>query len=100
MFIPVVYNALDKMKTMVKFFINSPKQEGLLVEVAKKEGHTFRQRKVPPIDVCQTRWAACHNAYSHFYTACVFIRLHKAIYSTDVTFRWEGKYKAEAIVGS
>ena len=68
----VVRNTLDKMKATVNLFINSPKRKSLLVEVAKKEGHPFKQRKVP-IDVCQTRRAARHNAYSHFYTAYVFI---------------------------
>lgn len=102
--LPVVCNTLDKMKATVKFFINSPKRESLLVEVAKKEGHPMGQRKVL-IDVCRTRWAARHNAYSHFYTAYIFIvkalevialGLHKEAYSDDVTTGWEGKYTAEA----
>lgn len=102
--LPVVRNTLDKMKATANFFINSPKRESLLAEVAKKEGHPFGQRKVL-IDVCRTRWAARHNAYSHFYTAYVFIvkalevialGLHKETYSDDVTSGWEGKYRAEA----
>ena len=55
--------------------------------------------------MCWTRWAACHNAYSQFYTAYVFIvkaleviilGLHEDVYSNDVTSGWEGKYRAEA----
>ena len=51
---PVVCNTLDKMKATINFFINSSKWESLLAEVAKKEGHPFRPRKVLN-DVCWTR---------------------------------------------
>ena len=49
--------------------------------------------------MCQTMWAARHNAYSHFYTDYVFIvkalevivlGMHKDIYSNDVTSGWDG----------
>ena len=44
--LPVVRNTLDKMKSTVYFFINSPKRESLLMEVAEKEGHPMDKRKV------------------------------------------------------
>lgn len=96
---------MDEMKATVNFFIKSPKRESLLAEVAKKEEHPLGQVKVL-IDVCRTRWAAHHNAYSYFYTAYVFIvkaleiialGLHE-VYSNDVTSGWEGKYRSEASV--
>ena len=102
--LPVVRNTLGKMKATVNFFVYSPKRESLLMEVATKEVHPMGQRKVL-IDVCPTRWAARHNAYSHFYTAYVFmvkaleviaLGLHKETYSEDVTTGWEGKYRAES----
>ena len=102
--LPVVRNTLDKMKSTVYFFINSPKRESLLIEVAEKEGHPLDRRKVL-IDMCRTRWAARHDAYRHFYTAYVFIvkalevialGLHKEDYSANVSAGWEGKCRTEA----
>ena len=102
--LPIVRNTLDKMKSIVNFFIFSPKKELLLTEVAKKDGHPAGLQKTL-IDVCRTRWAARHDAYSHFYNAFVFIvkaleviafGLHKELYSRDVTTGWEGKHKQEA----
>ena len=102
--LPVVRNTLEKMKSTVYFFINSPKRESLLMEVAEKEGHPTEKRKVL-IDVCRTRWAARHDAYRHFYTAYVFVvkalevialGLHKEDYSDNVTTGWVGKYRTEA----
>jgi hypothetical protein len=102
--LPVVRNTLDKMKSTVLFFTKSPKRECLLVEVATKGAHPMGLRK-PLIDLCRTRWAARHDAYSHFYNAFVFIvkalevialGLHTEDYSTEVTTGWQGTYKAEA----
>ena len=102
--LPVVSNTLDKMKATVMFFTNSPKREHLLAEVATKGGHPLGLRK-PLIDVCRTRWAARHDAYSHFYSSFIYIvkalevialGLHKEDYSSDVTTGWEGKYRPEA----
>ena len=53
--LPVVRNTLDKMKSTVYFFINSPKRENLLMEVAEKEGAPMESRKVLN-DMCRTRW--------------------------------------------
>ena len=69
--LPVIRNMLDKRKYTVNFFIKSAKRERLM-EVANKEGHLMGQQKVL-INVCRARWAAGHDAYSHFYTAYVFI---------------------------
>ena len=88
------------------FFSKSPRRESLLVEVATKGAQDpLGLKKKPLIDLCRTRWAARHAAYSHFYNAFIFIvksleviglGLHKEEYSNDVTTGWEGKYKAEA----
>ncbi|KAL7841276.1 hypothetical protein SRHO_G00249670 [Serrasalmus rhombeus] len=102
--LPVVRNMIDKMKYSVMFFTSSPKTELLLKEVVDKEAYSTGKRK-PLIDLSRTRWAARHDAYSHFYSAFVFIikalevmahGLHTEEYSEDVTSGWEGKYKAEA----
>ena len=104
--LPVVRNSLDKlkMKASVMFFTNSPKRERLLAEVVTKGGHPLGLRK-PLTDVCRTRWAARHDAYSHFYGSFIFIvkalevmalGLHHDEYRTDVTTGWVGKYRAEA----
>ncbi|KAL6484471.1 hypothetical protein MHYP_G00065160 [Metynnis hypsauchen] len=102
---------IDKMKYSIMFFTSSPvktepnpKRELLLKEVVDKEAYSTGKRK-PLIDLSRTRWAARHDAYSHFYSAFVFIikalevmahGLHTEKYSEDVTSGWEGKYKAEA----
>ncbi|CAM4507443.1 unnamed protein product [Leuciscus chuanchicus] len=100
----VVRNMIDKMKSTIIFFTYSPKREQLLMEVVHKDAHSMGQRK-PLIDICRTRWAERHDAYSHFYSAFVFIvkalevialGLHTEEYSQDVTTGWQGKYKAEA----
>ncbi|CAM4713081.1 unnamed protein product [Leuciscus chuanchicus] len=100
----VVRNMIDKMKSTIIFFTYSPKREQLLMEVVHKDAHSMGQRK-PLIDICRTRWAERHDAYSHFYSAFVFIvkalevialGLHTEEWSQDVTTGWQGKYKAEA----
>lgn len=70
--LPVVRNMIDKMKSTIIFFTYSPKREQLLIEVVHKDAHSMGQRK-PLIDTCRTRWAERHDAYSHFYSAFVFI---------------------------
>lgn len=103
--IPIVRNTLDKLKSAVLFFKCSPKKECLLVEVATKgTSHPMGQRK-PLVDLCRVRWAARHDAYSHFYSSFIFIvrslevialGLHTNDYRTDVTSGWIGKCKTEA----
>uniref|UniRef100_A0A3B1KIQ4 DUF4371 domain-containing protein n=1 Tax=Astyanax mexicanus TaxID=7994 RepID=A0A3B1KIQ4_ASTMX len=70
--LPVVRNMIDKMKYSVMFFTSSPKRELLLKEVVDKEAYSTEKRK-PLIDLSRTRWAARHDAYSHFYSAFVCI---------------------------
>ncbi|XP_063756203.1 52 kDa repressor of the inhibitor of the protein kinase-like [Eleginops maclovinus] len=86
--LPVVRNMIDKMKYIVMFFTCSPKREHLLKEVVDKEAHSTGKRK-PLIDLSRTRWAARHDAYSHFYSAFVASRLMGLIPSvqcnSDVT---------------
>ena len=57
------------------------------------------------VDLCRVRWAARHDAYSHFYSSFIFIvqsfevialGFHISDYSTDVTSGWNGKCKTEA----
>lgn len=95
---------IDKMKSSVIFFTSSPKREHLLKEVLDKDAHSTGKRK-PLVDLCRTRWAAQHDAYSHFYSAFIFIikalevmahGLHTEEYSQDVTTGWDGKYNSEA----
>ncbi len=102
--IPIVRNTLDKMKSTVLFFTYSPKREGLLKEVAKKGAQSMGQMK-PLIDVCRTRWAARHEAYSHFYNSFIHIikslevislGQHSDEYSQDVTTGWACQNKVEA----
>ena len=102
--LPIVRNTLDRIKATVMFFTNSPNRELLLREVATQGGHPMGLRQ-PLIDVCRTRWAARHDAYSHFYTSFTHIvkaleviglRLHLEDYSEDVTTGWDGKYRTEA----
>ncbi|XP_051528113.1 52 kDa repressor of the inhibitor of the protein kinase-like [Myxocyprinus asiaticus] len=100
----VVHNMIDKMMSTIIFFTYSPKREHLLVEVVNKDAHSTGQRK-PLTDICRTRWAERHDAYSHFYCGFVFIvkaleviaiGLHTEDYSQGVTTGWRGQYKAEA----
>ena len=102
--LPEIRNTLDRMKCTVNFFIFSPKREKLLDEVMTSHSHPVGRRKAL-IDVCRTRWAARHDAYSHFYQAYSWIvtsfeviafGAHQDLYSEDVTLGWEPKYKAEA----
>ena len=50
------------------------------------------------IDVCHTRWAAHHDACSHFFIVkaleVIAHDLHTDDYTETVTTGWEGKYKA------
>lgn len=62
---------IDKMKSAIIFFTYCPKRENLLVKVVIRM-HSTKLRK-PLIDICHTRWAERHDAYSHFNSAFIFI---------------------------
>ena len=57
---------------MCNFFLNSPKRNELLIEIVTNNVDDVAKRS-PLIDLCKTRWAVCHNAYSHFYCCYKFI---------------------------
>ena len=69
---PEVGNMLEKIKEVCLFFNASPKREGLLKSVITNEAPAGEKRKAM-LNLCVTRWAARHEAYSHFYNAFVFI---------------------------
>lgn len=76
--IPLVRNTIDKMKEVCLFFNYSPKREGLLKSVISKEVLHAEKRK-PLLNLCATRWAERHSAYSHFYASYVYM-----VYSLEV----------------
>ena len=45
-------------------FNKTPRWENLLTDVTSKDGTCTSK---PLLDVCQTRWAASHDAYTHFF---------------------------------
>ena len=96
---------MDKLKTVCLFFQNSPKRNGLLVNIMETEIQHTGKRK-PLIDLCRTRWAERHEAYTHFYNSYLFIvksleviayGMHREQYSKDFTdTKWDTKSKREA----
>lgn len=62
-----VRNMFDRLKDVCLFFLNSPKREGLLLEIAKKDTENDLGRRKILLDLCRTRWAMRHKAYQHFY---------------------------------
>ncbi|ELU08068.1 hypothetical protein CAPTEDRAFT_213403 [Capitella teleta] len=102
--LPEIRNTLERMKAAVNFFLYSHKCENVLNKVMALNSHPLKKR-MALIDVCRTRWAACHRAYSHFYVAYTWIvksfeviafGAYKDVYNNNVTSGWEAKYKAEA----
>ena len=67
-----IRNMIDKLKAVCSFFLFSPKREGLLLSIVQKSVMHPSKRK-PLIDMCRTRWAGRHIAYSHFYQSYVYI---------------------------
>ena len=63
---------MDKLKAVCLFFQNSPKRNGLLVNIMETEIQHTGKRK-PLIDLCRTRWADRHETYTHFYNSYLFI---------------------------
>ena len=60
--IPAVRNMLDKLKNCCKFFLLSPKRNGLLEKVVAENVADEHKRKVL-LDSCRTRWVERHHAY-------------------------------------
>jgi len=67
-----IRNMTDKLKAVCSFFLFSPKREGLLLDIVNRSAVHPSKRK-PLIDMCRTRWAGRHIAYSHFYQCYVYI---------------------------
>jgi len=68
---PCIRNAIDKLRQICMFFNMSPKRNGLLVDIIEKSVKLAGRK--PLLDVCRTRWAERHDAYTHFYNAYPFI---------------------------
>ena len=87
------------------FFQNSPKRNGLLVNIMETEIQHTGKRK-PLTDLCRKRWAERHEAYTDFYNSYQFIvkslevivyGMHREQYSKDFTgAKWDTKSKREA----
>ena len=96
---------MDKVKSCCYFFLASDKRLALLTDIVQHDVPDIGKRK-PLIDLCKTRWAERHNAYSHFYTSFKYIiialelialGLHRDTY--DEVFRtavWDSKSKTDA----
>jgi len=69
---PGVRNVIDRIKHICMFFNFSPKRNGLLVDVIQTSNVKMAGKK-PLLDVCRTRWAERHDAYTHFHNAYPFL---------------------------
>ena len=67
-----IRNMLDKLTETYLFFRDSPQRTSLSEEIVSKSVMQTDKRKAI-LDLCKTRWAMRHTAYSHFYTSYVFI---------------------------
>ena len=67
-----IRNAIDKIHAVYLFFSGSPKRTGLLTSTIEEQSPSEGRRKAL-LELCKTRWAARHDAYSHFYQAYVNI---------------------------
>ena len=71
--LPCTRNTIDKLKTCCWFFLASPKREGLLQSIIRKALPEETKHRKGLLDLCKTRWAARHEAYTHFYQAYIYI---------------------------
>ena len=103
--LPNVRNVIDKMKAVCIFFRFSPKRENLLnCIIQQKVIDTVRRKAL--LDLCRTRWAERHEAYSHFYQSFIYIvaALEVIVYGhSDVTeleqsasSSWDSSSKSDA----
>ena len=67
-----IRNAIDKIQAVYLFFSGSPKRTGLLTSTIEEHSPLEGRRKAL-LELCKTRWAARHDAYSHSYQAYVYI---------------------------
>ena len=101
--LPELHSVLDRLKHCYRFFLDSPKRNGLLEEVVKKHIQQVTQRKAL-LDLCRTRWAERHSAHQHFYQAFVLVvealevighRMHLDRYGDNYS-DWDGESRCEA----
>ena len=99
-----IQNTLDKLKTCYQFFKLSPKRNGLLSEIISANVELTLRRK-PMLELCKTRWAERHSAYSRFYQGYVYIvksleqiahGLHQDELDTYKQATWDNKSRQEA----
>ena len=99
-------NNIDKMKSIDKFLLESPKRAHLLSCIT----NTYIQDgiKRESLIVRRTRWAERHVTCSRFYTSCSFIvkvlevvvfKMHTDKYDRNMTEAiWNGKIKNDALI--
>ncbi|CAG2239250.1 unnamed protein product [Mytilus edulis] len=101
-----VAHTLTKMKEVCLFYKYSPKRQGLLESIIEQSVSSTNKRK-PLLDLCKTRWAERHYAYSHFYDSYVFVveslefisyGLHKDKYDLNLyDDPWDNNTKHDAV---
>ena len=101
-----VRTVIDKVKATSLFFEHSAKRTGLLKEIAGRKLPENRRKK-PLIDLCGTRWAARHDAYSHFHASfgslietfeVIAHKMHADRYDfvADIYPDWDGHSRSDA----
>lgn len=70
--LPQVRKVIDRLQNCCRYFLNSPKQCGVL-ELIVTHNVVDQTKRKPLLDLCKARWAERHSAYQHFYQAFVFI---------------------------
>ena len=99
-----VRNVIGILKETCLFFLHSPKRTALLESIVQDEVTEKTKRKAI-LDLCKTRWAMRHVAYSHFYSSYAYIvkaleviaySLHQDTIASDFTSGWDTDSKAKA----
>ena len=100
-----IRNAIDKMQSVIAFFLMSPKRNKLLEGVASASIKHEKTRKAI-LDACKTRWAMRHKTYQRFHNSFTAIvetleviafGSHADKYDVVRGFLdWDGKSKHEA----
>lgn len=99
-----IRNALDKIKACFLFFKFSPKRNGVLTDAISKSEENQRRKK-PLLELCKTRWAERHDAYTRFKQSYPYIvkalenigyGLHKDELENQHVI-WDSKSKQDAV---
>ena len=56
----MIRNAVDKIKNVCMFFLNSPKRNQLLIEIVNANV-VDSSKRAPLLHLCKTRWATPFN---------------------------------------